>query len=155
MAPQKQMSAPTMERFLSEERVVEIVELVRGAGDGPASTSEGHVRARGMIRDALNMAARDPLSERRADILADLLFSALQESVAMHFSARQASIFVSLVRVLHSRSCDERLTIEASFRLLQDLLVLFSVHRPPFSEGVFSADEARAIMDWTMSAYYR
>jgi hypothetical protein len=49
----------------------------------------------------------------------------------------------------------ERLTLERSFEFFKELLLRHSVQRPPFSVGLFSFQEMKAITEWMMDSYYR
>lgn len=45
--------------------------------------------------------------------------------------------------------------MERSFEFFKELLLRHSVQRPPFSVGLFSFQEMKAITEWMMDSYYR
>ena len=74
---------------------------------------------------------------------------------AAQFPPEQLSAFFSIVKLNHFQAVSERLTMERSFEFFKELLLRHSVQRPPFSVGLFSFQEMKAITEWMMDSYYR
>jgi Flagellar C1a complex subunit C1a-32 len=55
----------------------------------------------------------------------------------------------------HITSVAQRLPVQASFERFKEGLLNHSVHRPPFSMGVFSARDAQAVLAWALEGYFR
>jgi len=91
----------------------------------------------------------------RQGILMDLYLETIRYGKAAGFPADRMSAFFSIVKVNHFQATDERLTMEKSFQYFKDLLLRHSVHRPPYSIGLFSFQEIKAITDHMIDTYYR
>ena len=47
------------------------------------------------------------------------------------------------------------LTVEKSFEYFQQLMVMHSAHRPPYSVGIFTVAETKDLTEWMLATYYR
>lgn len=70
-------------------------------------------------------------------------------------AADKLSGLFSIMKEVHKRSVEGRLPIERSFALFKSLMLSHSVQRPPYSIGLFTFPEYRAILEWGLDTYYR
>eukprot|EP00775_Hariotina_reticulata_P005753 gene5752-5993_t len=91
----------------------------------------------------------------RNDIILDLYSYTLKQGQAWGLGDEQLSCLFGLVKEVHSASVGQRLTVERSFDFFKDTLFNHSIQRPPFSIGVFTPEEMRAILDWMLHTYYQ
>jgi len=78
-----------------------------------------------------------PEDPERADIVLDLYYYALQFGIERAFTADKLSVLFSIVKLTFEESMRNFLPAKASFNFFRDLLLQHSVHRPPFSVGLF------------------
>ncbi|GIL64618.1 hypothetical protein Vafri_18511 [Volvox africanus] len=97
----------------------------------------------------------DYQQNRKTAIHLDVYINALQFGEEQKFSDDKLSGLFSIVKTVHHRSIDEALTMERSFLLFKELLLMHSVQRPPYSLGLFTYAEMRKIMEWMLDSYYR
>eukprot|EP00201_Polytomella_parva_P018872 CAMPEP_0175072598 /NCGR_PEP_ID=MMETSP0052_2-20121109/20011_1 /TAXON_ID=51329 ORGANISM="Polytomella parva, Strain SAG 63-3" /NCGR_SAMPLE_ID=MMETSP0052_2 /ASSEMBLY_ACC=CAM_ASM_000194 /LENGTH=283 /DNA_ID=CAMNT_0016340145 /DNA_START=65 /DNA_END=916 /DNA_ORIENTATION=+ len=95
------------------------------------------------------------VKDPRNEIHLDLYVHTLQFGQSLQFDAAKLSGLFSIVKDVHLRSIREQLAIESSFSIFKSLILQHSVHRPPFSIGLFSYTEMRRIMDWMLDSYYK
>ena len=67
----------------------------------------------------------------------------------------KTSTMVAIVKAVHVKSVAERMTIENSFGFFKTLALQSSVHRPPYSLGIFTFAEMKDISEYVLSSYYR
>lgn len=91
----------------------------------------------------------------RNSIDLDLYVHTLQFGESQHFADDKLSGLLSIVKAVHTRSVQAKLTAERSFSLFKELLLKHSVQRPPYSIGLFSYAEMKRVMDWMLDTYYR
>lgn len=71
------------------------------------------------------------------------------------FTMEKASTMVAIVKAVHTKAVGEVLTIENSFGFFKSLALQSSVHRPPYSLGIFSFAEMKDMSEYVLSTYYR
>jgi len=59
------------------------------------------------------------------------------------------------VKAVHTKAVGEVMTVESSFAFFKTLALQSSVHRPPYSLGVFSFAEMKEVTEFLLSTYYR
>lgn len=96
----------------------------------------------------------DPKNTKSA-ITLDLYVHALQYAQEQRFADDKTSGFFSIVKSVHMKSIEERLTVERSFEYFKDLMLYHSVQRPPYSVGLFTLGEMQRAMQWMLDTYYR
>lgn len=62
---------------------------------------------------------------------------------------------LAIVKAVHTKAVGELMTIENSFSFFKALALQSSVHRPPYSLGIFSFAEMKDMSEYVLSAYYR
>merc|ERR1719335_302324 len=92
----------------------------------------------------------------QSEILAEFHFHNFGFCQKQCFSDEQASAFLSIMRLLHQKSCaDSKMSIQDAFVLFRELMDGHSVQRPPYSVGVFSTAEQAAISDYVSETFFR
>lgn len=111
---------------------------------------------------AKHMHLKEYGSDPRERILLDLYVSALHHCREAAMTPEKTSTFVSIVKANHAKAVEDLkppsnsgLTVEKSFAYFQELMVAHSAHRPPYSVGIFTVAEAKALTEWTLATYYR
>ncbi|KAJ3162140.1 hypothetical protein HDU86_005838 [Geranomyces michiganensis] len=93
---------------------------------------------------------------QRSAILMDFYFYALRFAKTQDLSPEQASIFFSIIKATHERTAASPfIHLEADYQHFKDTLLRHSVHRPPFSQKVFSLAQVRAIDEYAVNTYFR
>eukprot|EP00658_Telonema_sp_P-2_P042583 TRINITY_DN30599_c0_g1_i2.p1 TRINITY_DN30599_c0_g1~~TRINITY_DN30599_c0_g1_i2.p1 ORF type:complete len:218 (-),score=68.69 TRINITY_DN30599_c0_g1_i2:449-1102(-) len=67
----------------------------------------------------------------------------------------KVSTLFSVMKLAHFNSMERNLSDAQSMDEMQNLLLIHSVHHPPYSVGVFSPDDMKRIMDFATDTYYR
>ena len=67
----------------------------------------------------------------------------------------KASTMVAIVKAVHTKAVVEVMTVENSFGFFKTLALQSSVHRPPYSLGIFSFAEMKDMSEYVLSMYYR
>ncbi|CAG9466537.1 unnamed protein product [Pedinophyceae sp. YPF-701] len=146
--------APLAFTDLTEQQVVEVLSYtaVPDPTAGPSDVLRTKA-ARNHLAACLGLQGHG--NDQKKAIELDLYFQAFQHGAAENLTPKQISALVAMVRQTHLRAIGKRLTVERSFQGFKDLLLDHSIHRPPFSEGIFTLREAHALMAWMLTAYYR
>ncbi|KAJ3177054.1 hypothetical protein HK101_010326 [Irineochytrium annulatum] len=72
------------------------------------------------------------------------------------FSPEKASAFFSIMKETHQHCISNPYAnMEKEFAFFKDLLLKHSIHRPPFSDRVFSFSEMKVITDYATNTYFR
>ena len=93
--------------------------------------------------------------DAKITILLDFYSFLVHFSRVNKFTAEKASLFLSVAKRVHDASGGQILTVENSLSLLKDLLLKHSVHRPPYSVGVFTLKELQLVTDYMVQSYYK
>mmetsp|Transcript_24263 Transcript_24263/g.66387 ORF Transcript_24263/g.66387 Transcript_24263/m.66387 type:complete len:277 (+) Transcript_24263:121-951(+) len=93
--------------------------------------------------------------ERKSAILLDFYVHTLQFGQELEMNDEKLSGLFSLMKEVHRRSTEDRMALEPSFIMFKELLLAHSVHRPPYSIGLFTHSEFRHILAWALDSYYR
>ncbi|KAF5837883.1 flagellar C1a complex subunit C1a-32-domain-containing protein [Dunaliella salina] len=97
---------------------------------------------------------REP-QEPKSAILLDFYVHTLQFGQELEMNDEKLSGLFSLMKEVHRRSTEDRMALEPSFVMFKELLLAHSVHRPPYSIGLFTHAEFRRILAWALDSYYR
>ena len=95
------------------------------------------------------------LGHSQREALLDLLYHALRFARSHGMTAEKQSTLISIVHRLHSEAMKSKAPAKDAFVILEDLLIGHSVHRPPYSAAVFAVDDAKAIIDYLLTTYFR
>ena len=72
------------------------------------------------------------------------------------FSPEQLSAFFTIIKCVHSMCISTPYdNLQDCFVYFRELLLRHSVHRPPFSTGLYSLVQVKAITDYVLSTYFK
>mmetsp|Transcript_62348 Transcript_62348/g.146983 ORF Transcript_62348/g.146983 Transcript_62348/m.146983 type:complete len:261 (+) Transcript_62348:106-888(+) len=91
----------------------------------------------------------------RDQITLDLYFYTLQFGLDKGFTADKLSVLFSIMKSTHESSMGKFWPARRSFEFFRDLLLQHSVQRPPYSIGLFSLQDVKAITDHAATGYFR
>ncbi|KAK9814229.1 hypothetical protein WJX72_002602 [[Myrmecia] bisecta] len=94
------------------------------------------------------------LQDARQAIELDLHTATWQEAQVQKLDDAKLSALFSIVKAVHKAATGQRLTIDRSFAHFKDLLLRHAVQRPPYSIGLFSVAEVKALTDWMLDSYF-
>lgn len=97
----------------------------------------------------------DHLENERSGILLDMYFNALAYASKQGLTMEKTSCLLAILKAVHEKAKDERMTIEKSFEFFKLLALQSSVHRPPYSLGVFTFAEMKDFTEYALSTYFR
>lgn len=109
------------------------------------------------LRESLSLILQTSYGAGNAkdDILLDYFAFLVSFSRKHRLTDEKASALLSIAKRVHERSTEEVLTLEKSLATLKALLLKHSVHRPPYSVGVFTLQELELIVAYMLDTYYR
>ena len=93
--------------------------------------------------------------DAKVAILLDFYSFLVHFSRKSSFTAEKASCFLSVAKRVHDASVTQVLTMANSLALLKNLLLKHSVHRPPYSVGVFTLKELQLVTEYMVQTYYK
>jgi len=67
----------------------------------------------------------------------------------------KASTMVAIVKAVHVRAVGEVMTVESSFDFFKVLALQSSIHRPPYSLGIFTFAEMKEMSEYVLNTYFR
>jgi len=97
----------------------------------------------------------DHAVNKRSAILLDLYFNCLAYANKNAFTPEKTSTLLAIVKAVHTKAVGELMTIENSFAFFKTLALQSSVHRPPYSMGIFSFAEMKEMTEYMLGTYYR
>ncbi|MCO5576176.1 hypothetical protein L7F22_029984 [Adiantum nelumboides] len=97
----------------------------------------------------------EKIDDPRSEILLDMYLHAFLFTQDNRFTKEKTSVFISILKDIHTKAVGEILTLERSWEKTKDLLLLHSVQRPPFSTQIFSWADLKAITSYLLNTYYR
>ncbi|PAA79858.1 hypothetical protein BOX15_Mlig002416g2 [Macrostomum lignano] len=95
-------------------------------------------------------------SDGRGTIVLDMFYYAVQFCKEYNFNSEKTSCFLSILKQIHEMAIETPFgNIKETLEFLKDLILCHSVHRPPFSLGIFSPQEATAVSNYFIDSYFR
>lgn len=91
----------------------------------------------------------------REEILADMHYHNYSFCVSRELAPAKTSTFLSIMKRVLGEALRRRLEAEGAFEICKDLLLRHGVERPPWSVGIFSFDDVKAIMDYVHNSFLR
>ena len=91
----------------------------------------------------------------RSAILVDLYFNTLAYATKSGFNTEKSSTLLAIVKAVHEKATRELQTIGNSFEFFKLLMLQSSVHRPPYSLGIFTFAEMKDLTEYMLSTYFR
>ncbi|KAJ3017012.1 hypothetical protein HKX48_003765 [Thoreauomyces humboldtii] len=109
--------------------------------------------ALGYLSSILEEQKDDP---QRSAILMDFYFYTLRFAKSNSLSPEQASVFFSIMKTTHERAAASPfIHLEKDYKVFKDMLLRHAIHRPPFSQKIFSLAEVKAIDEYAVNTYFR
>lgn len=98
----------------------------------------------------------DPVRSRRDQILVDKHFYLVQFALAQNFSRQQLSALISIFTRTHALAIDTCFgNLDETFEYFKQAVLVYVVHRPPFSIQLFTPNEAQLCVDYFMQSYFK
>mmetsp|Transcript_71373 Transcript_71373/g.187127 ORF Transcript_71373/g.187127 Transcript_71373/m.187127 type:complete len:277 (-) Transcript_71373:67-897(-) len=91
----------------------------------------------------------------RTEILADMHYHNYSFCVSRDFSVEKTSTLLSVFKLVLEEAVRGRLEADAAFDVCKEWLLKHGVERPPWSVGVFSFDDIKAIMEYAHNTFFR
>ena len=86
----------------------------------------------------------------RSAILVDLYFNTLAYATKSGFNTEKSSTLLAIVKAVHEKATRELQTIGNSFEFFKLLMLQSSVHRPPYSLGIFTFAEMKDLTEYML-----
>jgi hypothetical protein len=94
--------------------------------------------------------------KQRNDIIIDKYYYLVKFALANNFSIEQISALVTIQKRTHELAIDTSFgNLDETFDYFKNLLLVYSVHRPPFSLNIFTARQAKLIIDYFFDTYFK
>lgn len=97
----------------------------------------------------------DRLTGFEADIILDFHFQNLRWATQHGMEPDQISTFVSIMKKVLDEVWYDRMEMTDSFESFKVYLLMHSVHRPPYSTGIFNSGEVAKITDYVLNTFFR
>lgn len=95
-------------------------------------------------------------SSSRSEILLDLFLHALQFAKLHKLSKAQISALVSIVKQTHEVCASTPFgNIQECFQYFRELMLIHSVHRPPWSIELYDTQQLEEITNYVINSYFR
>ncbi|KAK5664457.1 hypothetical protein BDV3_000307 [Batrachochytrium dendrobatidis] len=95
-------------------------------------------------------------NNEKDEILLDLYCHSLSFTKEIGFAAKQTSAFLFILKELHKEVVSSSLVnMEKDYAYFKHLLMQHAIHRPPFSEKIFSLSEVKTISEYITHTYFR
>lgn len=95
-------------------------------------------------------------NDEKVIVVTDMFYYIIKFCQENNFSAEKTSIMFSLFKRIHSQCISSaRDNLSAVYTNFQANLLRHSVHRPPFSEGVFTYSDSDRIIKYARETYFR
>merc|ERR1712224_846685 len=91
----------------------------------------------------------------RMEILKEFHFNNYSFCKTQGFAHEKTSTFLSIMKVMFEEVCLRRLTMDEAFNFFKGWLLKHSVQRPPFSVGVFTFEDVKAITEFVHNTFFR
>eukprot|EP00842_Homolaphlyctis_polyrhiza_P006040 jgi/Hompol1/6437/HPOL_003583-RA len=89
-------------------------------------------------------------------IILDMYYYALGFARDNHFTPEKTSAFFSILKQTHTSVISTPLIcLEKDYSFFKNLLLKHSIHRPPFSESVFTFAEMKLLREYVTHTYFR
>ncbi|KAJ3411009.1 hypothetical protein HDV05_002917 [Chytridiales sp. JEL 0842] len=92
----------------------------------------------------------------RSGILLDLYYYTLTFAKENKFSPEKASAFFSIIKETHANcTASPFIQMDKDYAFFKNLVLMHSVHRPPFSDKIFSFSDLKLVTDYAINTYFR
>jgi len=114
--------------------------------------TESKTEVKSLLKDIMRI---DQAEGFRMEILSDMHYHNYSFCVSRAFSAEKTSTLLSLMKLVLQEAISKRLTVDDAFEVFKEWLLKHSVERPPWSVGIFTFDDIKAIMDYVHNTFFR
>merc|ERR1712118_401759 len=105
-----------------------------------------------MLHSCMNV---DQSEGYRTEILKEFHFHNYSFCKTQGFTAEKTSTFLSIMKVMFEEVCLLKLQMDDAFNSFKGWLLKHSVQRPPFSVGVFTFEDVKAITEFVHNTFFR
>jgi len=91
----------------------------------------------------------------RTEILADMHFHNYSFCMSQSFAPNKTSTLLSIMKLVLEDAVSERRNASEAFGVFKEWLLKHSVERPPWSVGIFTFDDVKAVMDYIHNSFFR
>merc|ERR1712118_66010 len=105
-----------------------------------------------MLHSCMNV---DQSEGYRTEILKEFHFHNYSFCKTQGFTAEKTSTFLSIMKVMFEEVCLLKLQMDDAFNFFKGWLLKHSVQRPPFSVGVFTFEDVKAITEFVHNTFFR
>lgn len=116
------------------------------------TAAESKAQVKTVLKDLMKI---DQAEGFRMEILADMHYHNYSFCTSRDFSAEKTSTLLSLMKLVLQEAISKRLAVDDAFEVFKDWLLKHSVERPPWSVGIFTFDDVKAIMDYVHNTFFR
>jgi hypothetical protein len=91
----------------------------------------------------------------RTESLADMHYHNYAFCMSRQFTTEKTSTFLSIMKIVLEEAVARRLVVDDAFTLFKEWLLKHSVERPPWSIGIFSFDDVKALTGYVHDTFLR
>jgi len=96
------------------------------------------------------------LKDKKDSILVDKYFYLIRFALGNGFGKEQIGALITIIKRTHDVACETSFgNLEQTFDFFKNLLLVYCVHRPPFSLNIFSPKQAQLTIDYVYNAYFK
>ena len=97
-----------------------------------------------------------PISLPTTQIIIDLYFYLTRFAISLSMTREQINALLSIVQRTHSFAVRTAFgNLDETFKYFSDLLLVYSVHRPPFSLQLFAVKQVPIIVEYVFDVYFK
>ena len=101
------------------------------------------------------MGVKEPESDPCSKVQMEMYTNNLAFAAEQGFSAESTSTFSSIMKSTFKTSMDGLIAVDKSYAVFKTILLRHSVQRPPYSVGIFTLPELKAINDFVLNGFFR
>jgi hypothetical protein len=95
------------------------------------------------------------LNDKRDLILIDQYYYLIEFALANSFTKEQINVLISITQRTHELACDTSFgNLDETFAFFRNFIVLYAVHRPPFSLKFFTPTQIELVLNYFMDTYF-
>jgi hypothetical protein len=96
------------------------------------------------------------LKDKKDSILVDKYFYLIKYALDHGFGKEQIGALITIIKRTHDVACETSFgNLEQTFDYFKNLLLVYCVHRPPFSLNIFSPKQAQLTIDYVYNTYFK
>jgi len=116
------------------------------------AAAESKAEVKRLLRECMRI---DQPEGFRTEVLADMHYHNYSFCVSRDFSVEKTSTLLSVFKLVLEESVSGRLEVDDAFDVCKEWLLKHGVERPPWSVGIFSFDDIKAIMEYAHNTFFR